>query len=531
MTKFLNIKYVVLSMVLASFTLFSCTDDLNDIPNDPNRTDVDEALGSNLYNYTAYLSKLYGGLAVSGPNGAGSSDIQGIDNGFGQYLRALYMMQEVPTDEAILGWTGDAGVIDMGAATFAADNPFINAMYQRIMYQVGVCNEFLRQTSSDKLSSRGVSAEDQAIIEKYRTEARFLRALSYWHGLDIFGTMSFITENDPVDPSFRANEIAPADLFAYIETEAMACTQEMNAANTAEYGRADAGAAWMLLAKLYLNAEVYTGSARYTDCMNAVMNVINAGYSIPSGVPYSYLFMADNDSNGAQDEFIFAVPSDGVNLQSYGSTTFIIHAAIGGDMNAANYGVNGGWGGLRTRPELVEKFGGVDPRGIFFTDGQNLSIASMGQFKDGYAITKFTNKTSTGMDGSNPTFTDTDFPLFRLADAYLMYAECVVKGGGGSTADAVDYINQLRLRAGAEEIDAADLTEDFVLDERARELYWEGHRRSDLIRNGKFTGGNYIWEWKGNSQAGVPISDYLKVMPIPNPVRTTNPNLSQNTGY
>ncbi len=527
MKNFKIIKYQLLMWVFTALLFNSCNNDLNEVPYNPYQTDVDEALGANLDNYTAYLSKLYGGLAVSGPNGAGSTDIQGIDSGFGQYVRALFMCQEVPTDEAILGWTSDVGVIDMSAATFTADNPFINAMYQRIMYQVAVCNEFLRQTTADKLSSRGVSSENQLIIEEYRAEARFLRALSYWHGLDIFGKMSFVSVEDPVDPGFKPREISPADLFTFIEDEAMACTQEMAASHSLEYGRADQTAAWMLLAKLYLNAEVYIGNDRYSDAKNALSNVVNSGYSL-ANVPYSYMFLADNNMNGGQTEFILPVISDGVNLQSYGSTTFLIHASVGGDMNVEDFGIDFGWAGLRTRPEFVNKFEEGDNRAMFFTEGQNLSIANMGEFTDGYAITKFKNLTSHGEAGANLNFVDTDFPMFRLSDAYLMYAESILKTGG-SPMEALNYVNPLRVRAGIAPLNT--LTLDNIYDERARELFWEGHRRTDLRRAKKYTGAEYIWEWKGNAQAGTSIPADRGVMPIPNNVLITNPNLNQNTGY
>ena len=200
-------------------------------------------------------------------------------------------------------------------------------------------------------------------------------------------------------------------------------------------------------------------------------------------------------------------------------------------MNGSDYGVNGGWWGLRTRPEFYNKFAG-DARGMFHTSGQQLNINSIGNFTDGYAVGKFKNVKSTGGAGSDAqgNFTDTDFPVFRLADAYLMYAELAVRGVG-SLSQATTYVNALRSRAGVATVNQSALTLDFILDERGRELYWEGHRRQDLIRFGKFTGGSYIWQWKGNVQTGASIDDKFKVFPIPATAIGSNPTLQQNTGY
>src|SRR5690606_12271725 len=132
-------------------------------------------------------------------------------------------------------------------------------------------------------------------------------------------------------------------------------------------------------------------------------------------------------------------------------------------------------------------------------------------------------------------FVDTDYPMFRLADAYLMFAEAVLRGGsGGTLGEAVGYINQIRERAYGDasgNIAQNDLTLDFILDERARELYWEGHRRTDLIRFGKFTGSSYLWPWKGNVAEGTATPAHLDLFPIPEVDRAANPNLEQNPGY
>lgn len=528
-----------ISIYLKSFSLFiitlitlnACTDDLNYTPEGSNVT-TDQYL-NNPDSYRQFLAKLYAGLATSGPGDAGSSDIQGLDAGFGQYLRAYFMMQEVPTDEAILGWTGDAGVADMSNGLWASNNQFINAMYLRIVYQVRVCSEYLAQTTDAKLAGRGITdASLLAQIKRYRAEARFLRALSYYHGIDMFGKMTFITEDNAVGV-YYPTEKSRADIYNYCVAELNDILPDMADPHTNEYGRADRAAAWMLLAKLYLNAEVYAGENHYSDCLTMCNNILNAGYSLSPN--YKYLFMADNNTNGSQVEQIFSIPQDGVHLQSYGGTTFIIHAAIGGSMVGTDFGVDGGWGGLRTRPEFVSKFSNgtslTDNRAMFYTSGQSLNIAAIGtEFTQGYAITKYTNKTSTGTAGSNQTFTDTDFPMFRLADVYLMYAEAVLRGGtGGNLSTAVGYVKQLRTRAGAPTVVSIDL--DLILDERARELYWEGHRRSDLIRFGKFSGGSYNWQWKANVQPGASLSSYRNLFPIPSNQLAANPNLTQNTGY
>ena len=124
---------------------------------------------------------------------------------------------------------------------------------------------------------------------------------------------------------------------------------------------------------------------------------------------------------------------------------------------------------------------------------------------------------------------DIDFPIFRLSDAYLMYAELAV-GGQGSMTTAMGYVNALRTRAGVAPY-AGAISYNFILDERAKELYWEGHRRQDLIRLGKFSGGSYLWQWKGVVQAGTSTDAKFNLFPIPSAAIGANPTLLQNPGY
>ena len=206
----------------------------------------------------------------------------------------------------------------------------------------------------------------------------------------------------------------------------------------------------------------------------------------------------------------------------------------GGEMNAADFGISGGWGGIRTTKAFVNKFTDpADKRGRFFTQGQTLEITDLGDFKSGYAFIKYKNVTSTGVKGSDAAgdFVDTDIPMYRLADVYLMYAEATLRGGNGSRATALGYINDLKTRAGAATISDADLTLDYILDERARELSWENTRRTDLIRYGKFTSASYLWPWKGGVKDGKGVQEFRNLFPIPAADITANRNLVQNPGY
>ena len=525
-----NIKYLksLFFIFIGSFAFYSCTNEL-----DTNELDEDVFSSEQFYqdenSYKQFLSKLYLGLAASGQGGPnGAPDINGIDGGFGQYLRAYWVLNEVPTDEAVIGWA-DGNLPSLNTHTWGSNNEFIYAMFSRGMYQVSLCNEFLRQTTDEKLSSRNVSATTRAQIVNFRAEARFLRAFSYWHLMDMFGNIPFTTENDPVGYLLPPQKDR-AFMFNFITSELNAIQGDLKDSQANEYGRIDKIAAKMLLAKVYLNAQVYIGQAKYTEAAQELNTVLASSYSLTPN-SYAKIFMADNDINGAQNEIIFPIRYSGTSTQTYGGTTFIIHAAIGGNMNGSDYGVNGGWWGLRTRPEFYNKFSG-DARGMFHTSGQQLNINSIGNFTDGYAVGKFKNVKSTGGAGSDAqgNFADTDFPVFRLADAYLMYAELAVRGVG-SLSQATTYVNALRTRAGVATVNQSALTLDFILDERGRELYWEGHRRQDLIRFGKFTGGSYIWQWKGNVQTGASIDDKFKVFPIPATAIGSNPTLQQNTGY
>ncbi len=342
-----------------------------------------------------------------------------------------------------------------------------------------------------------------------------------------------MTEENPIG-SYIPTQTNRADLFNYVESELLAIDADLPAPRANEYGRADKAAAWMLLAKLYLNAEVYTGQKKYSECIAQCNKIISAGYTLEPN--YAHLFLADNNKS---KEIIFPVTFDGVRTKTWGGMTYLVHAPIGGSMNPNDYGVNGGWWGLRTTSGLVSNFsdpsGATDKRAMFHTDGQRLAIDDISAFTDGYGITKYKNVTSTGAKGSDVegNFPDNDFPMFRLADAYLMYAEAVKRGGtGGSEATALQYINALRARAygnATGNVTSYDL--DFVLAERARELYWEAHRRTDLIRFGKFTGASYLWPWKGGVKAGKAVEDWRVVFPIPINDVVANPNLKQNTGY
>jgi hypothetical protein len=521
MNKKIN-KILIAFACLGAFLITSCLGDL-----DPESLGSRVTTAADAYktpeDFKKGLAKLYATFALSGQQGpAGNADIAGIDEGFGNYLRQYWNMQELTTDEAVIGWN-DATIKDLHWHTWTATDVFIGAVYSRIMYTVALCNEYVRVSNGNA----------NADIKKYNAEAKYLRALAYYHALDLFGAPPFVTEADKPG-AFFPNQTNRNDLFNYIEDELNAIEDEMGAPRF-EYGRADKAALWMLQAKLYLNAEVYIGQTKYTEALTALNKVLGAGYTLSTD--YRHNFVADNNTS---PEMIFAINYDHEKTQSYGGMVYLVHAPVGGSMQAGPmFGIDGGWGGIRTTKALVDKFpGSGDGRALFWTDGQAKEITDIGSFTEGYAMTKFRNRKLNGdpvRPDPQPTFVDTDYPMFRLADAYLMYAEAVLRGGsGGSSAQALTYVNQLRERAYGNtsgNINSGSLTLDFVLDERARELYWEGHRRTDLIRYGKFTGGVYLWPWKGNAKDGVASESFRDLFPIPAADLGANPKLVQNPGY
>jgi len=502
---------------------------------EPKSTITDANVFNDPDSYRAFLGRVYTGLAVSGQQGAaGQPDIQGIDEGFSQYLRLYWEAQELPTDEAVIGW-GDIGLPEMNTQLWAEDNSFVVAMYYRIFFQVGMANEFLRQTTGAKLTERGETDALKAEIATYRAEARFLRALSYWHGLDLFGNIPLVTEEDELG-STPPQQSTRAELYSFVVTELEEIKDDLPPGGASTYGRATGPAANMLLAKLYLNAGVYTGTPNYAGALTAAQAVIAGPYSLDPD--YEDMFLADNNTS---PEIVFAIPQDGLRTQTWGGMTFVVHASCGGSpgdaayQDPADYGIDGCWWGLRLKPQAYNRYAAADGRAdSFFTTGHTVGVNSIGSWTDGIAAPKFRNVTSAGVGGSHRTHVDTDFPMFRLADAYLMYAEAVLRGGGGSAAQALTYVNALRQRAygnNSGDITAPALTLAFVLDERGRELLWEGHRRVDLVRYGLFTGGTYLWAWKGGAVAGTATGAHLDLYPLPASEIVANPNLTQNPGY
>ncbi|WP_428330728.1 RagB/SusD family nutrient uptake outer membrane protein [Mucilaginibacter sp.] len=524
------IKLMAITIMCVSVTLSSCKKNL---------TPIGQLTTANVYkdfnNYKPVLAKLYTAFALSGQQGpAGNPDVAGIDEGFSNYLRELFNMEELTTDEAQIVWN-DGTVHNLHDMSWNSQNEFIRAMYDRIFYEISLDNEFIRQTSDAQLSANGITGNNLVLAKQYRAEARFLRALAYYHAIDLFGSVPFVTENDNVGVFFPAQK-SRADLFTYVESELKAIPADMGTPRF-EYGRADQAAAWTLLAKLYLNAKVYTGTDRSTDAITYANKVIAAGYTLEPH--FKNLFLADNNKS---NEIIFPIESDGIHTQGYGGMTYLIHAQVGGNMDPAAFGINGGWSGLRTTKQYVALFqdnsGNTDKRALFFTNGQSETITDEYTFADGYAIQKFRNVTSTGAVGTDPTgnFPDTDFPMFRLADVYLIYAEAVLRGGsGGDPVTALNYINKIRTRAYdgslSGNITAPQLNLPFILDERGRELLFEMQRRTDLIRFGKFTDASYLWEWKGGVANGQGVSSNLNLMPIPSTDLINNPTLKQNPGY
>ncbi len=528
--KYLTIAGFGLSLALSS----SCVKDLDQYPHtDTTSKDV----YTSAENYEKVLSGIYASMII---NLSSVAD----DDRYQNYTRCLTMFGECSTDTLDDVWLAGETMTDVSFQNWNAGDPWVSAMFYHIYNIVALTNEFIRNASEESIAS--FSDEDKAKIRSWRDEARGLRAIAYFHELDFFPVANFVTEKDNVG-SFIPTVYTREQLFSYLESELNELGESLPSRNYGHFTKSTANA---LLARLYLNAEVYTGEKKYTECIAACNKVFADGYTAlaPS---YASLFNADNAKR--TDEIIFALSTDAVNTVAWGAGTYLVcasrfdnYADIDKDFGVASY-----WNCLRVRPQLVDLFEDGDARAMFgkydrvkaedATDDFDITLPGDTEYKyrarekqisshddvtTGWQMNKWTNLLDDGTIASDTRVNGavTDYPMFRLADVFLMAAEAALRGGTGAQKTSTEYVNLVRSRAGASSLGSVGLAD--ILDERGRELYSEGVRRTDLIRFGKYTSG-YSWNWKGGDIDGKDVDSKYCYLPIPDAELSANPGLKQ----
>lgn len=541
---------------------------------DLNKGNIDPNVDANP-NITGLYSKCYAGLIMEGNDGNADFSIE--DAGKSTLLRNLFNFNEVPTDEAVCWWS-DGGIADVAYNKFDPGNATLKNLYYRLMSNISYENHFLSLDAA------------KADRTKY-AEVRVLRAYNYFLMLDFFGDPTFIDKISPETPrqahSYNSKfeegktytraellQLGREFLFNWVESELLAAEPDLLEAKPEtdtdpDYGRVDKGTCWLLLSRLYLNAGTYLNNDgqnnQYWDkALEYAERVINSDYKLfddskmsneakANGYkPYDLLFMGDNGSNGASCEALLPLMQDGDKTQGHGGSTFFVAALWNAtmqtvtDKNAAT--TANSWEGMRVRPQFVEKFFthpkdvvnkkaseiramNVDDRAILWGKDHTLEIGANDKFVKGIATPKWNNNYSNGGTPHDSYNVDIDFFLFRVAEAYLNAAEAEMHLNGESSAKAKKYIDALRNRAHARP--RASYTLNDVLDERARELYCEGLRRTDLIRFNQFGGSQatYNWELKGGSPNGTTFAKTYNVYPLPSSEVLSNKNLTQIDGY
>ncbi len=535
-------KYAALMACAMGLTLTpSCVGDLDVDPINPQQTQK--------LDKDALFNKLYATFCLTGQQGnAGQPDIPSSvmsDEGSTQYYRMQWYLNEFTSDEAAWAWSAnDGGVRELMYNNYSASNAFALGLYYRLYFDITLCNHYINDSGE---------GDAQRIAE-----ARFIRAYNYASVLDIFGAGPFCTEVTDANAAYYDRK----QLFNFVETELLAIEPTLADAGQNTYGRVDKVAAWQLLSRLYLNAEVYTGTAQNEKALEYAEKVINNGYyhlnltgatNPTTGEKYSayqMLFLADNDTNGAQYESVLPVIQDGIKTKTDGGTQLLIQGAYD-NFNSMDRdvpsGTNTSWGKcLQIKGRLVDIFfngstaapqtnsiatmtsAANDDRALFYSQGYEKDLTVTDDQAYGFASVKFRNVRSDGNRASAEDYVDTDLPLMRIAEAYLTYAEASVRLYGPNT-NADGKINDLRSRANAEQ--KSGYTLDDICDEWAREFWFEGRRRSDLIRFNKYCDASYKWEFKGGEKTGTAISSFRKIFAIPQTDLSNNPNLKQNPGY
>ncbi len=532
----------------AVFGLSSCTDDLNVTPADPNviqEPDLERTLAG-----------CYQSLSSPGTGGAdGSPVLQGYDGGMSTFQRSVFCLNELTTDEYVWLSFTDAGYYSLVTNDFSANNPIFYGTYSRLYIVVSICNNFLRDIAEGKFPGA-----EPAKIAEYSRQARIIRGLAYYYLVDMFGNVGYSDET--LVAGVAPGQSSRAEIYNKVVAELEAISAEYGNNTDVVYGYVGKDACDALLAKFYLNAEVFKGEAEWEKCWNKCQEIIarhQGGGFNDSGLANHYLnlFGANNDqyvaggSNVAENEIIWAIPQDAAYLTSYAGSTFMIAAGCANPaaadawtMSPADYNSTEAWKCMVARKQFSEKFswnGGksADARVAlwrtsdhgFIIDNPELSQAT---FNYGYANMKFTNfnyENDGQKSAEQPAatkFASSDYPIIRLADVYLMAAESAVRTGS-HTDEALTYVNYIRERAQIPAL-TENPTLDNIIDERARELYGENCRRTDLVRFGKYAGGNYNWNWKGGVAKGQAIGQHMDLFPIPQTIIGLQ-NYKQNAGY
>lgn len=535
--------------MIAAASMSACVGDLDTLPLNSTEPVVEYVYGNSEDAYLQGLTRLYFQFVTND-----LTDLQQMDGGASEILRAFWSVQETTTDAAKCSWENDAWVRALNTNTWnETQNDAVYAVYVRTMQGIALANEYLRQTTPAKLKDRGVSADLAARIDGFRAEARFIRAYLYWMALDCFGSVPFTTENSPFGGTYFPTQAPRADIFAFCitELEYLRSDESPMPEPGTLYPRADKGSVSGLLARMYLNSKVYTGVERWAEAKAVCEDIFSMRYSLCPD--QAALFRGDNgESQQARSEMLWAVSYNAEKTQSYGGTSYILSATLAStditDQSRPN-GQRNGWAGLRVPYEYVSRYFNVsgqdyetgaydvaDARGkVFYIKGRSESMdGALYSFMNGWSCLKFNNIPYGQTDQSYlpvsavKAFSDVDFPMIRLAEVYLIYAEACMNLGEGATA--IPKIAELSQRAGV--APPAEITADFLVAERARELMWEGHRRTDLIRFGLYDSAEYLWPYKGgDSFAGQAFPSYKLIFPIPPTELAANDLLVQNPGY
>ena len=573
LNKFKTIAPAVALLLTAS--LSSCMDDLDKGNIDPN---VDATP-----NITGLYSKCYAGLIMEGNDGTADFTID--DNGKSTLLRNLFNFNEVPTDEAICWWS-DGGIADVGYNKFDPGNATLKNLYYRLMSNISYENHFL------SLDAAKAETTKYAEVRVLRAYSYFLM-LDFFGDPTFIDKISAETPRQAHAYNSKFEEgktytraellqLGREFLFNWVESELLAAEPDLLEAKAEtsdtdpNYGRIDKGTCWLLLSRLYLNAGTYlnndgqnnpywnkaleyaekiidpsTGYALFDDSKMSAEAKAN-GYK-----PYDLLFMGDNGSNGASCEALLPLMQDGDKTQGWGGSMFYVAALWDASMQTVTAKdaatTANSWSGMRVRPQFVEKFFtdpsvvvnksaseiramNVDDRAILWGKGNSdgdrtLELGANDKFVKGIATPKWNNNYSNGGTPHDIYNVDIDFFLFRVAEAYLNAAEAEMHLNGEGSAKAKKYIDALRNRAHAAVRPSYTLND--VLDERSRELYCEGQRRTDLIRFNQFGGtqATYKWELKGGSTKGTTFAKTNNLYPIPSSEILSNKNLTQIDGY